>query len=134
MRTEFPSFDVLPHTPGCIPPYSPPFIDASISSRCIYCFKHAQGCTARVCGHARDLESQSVGNAFTTSWGPTETLDGVAAGKEFSIWIDNLLEVTVAEYVLLAELAPLSTNTLLQRPMIQFSLHSSPFSRLPCHL
>ncbi|KAG1772870.1 Cullin repeat-like-containing domain protein [Suillus placidus] len=42
-----------------------------------------------------------------------ETLDGVAAGREFSIWIDNLLKVTEAEYTLLAELAPLSSNTLI---------------------
>lgn len=42
-----------------------------------------------------------------------ETLDGVAAGKEFSIWIDNLLKVTEAEYTLLAELAPLSSSTLI---------------------
>ncbi|KAG2746580.1 hypothetical protein P692DRAFT_20954767 [Suillus brevipes Sb2] len=42
-----------------------------------------------------------------------ETLDGVAAGKEFSIWIDNLLRVTEAEYTLLAELAPLSSSTLI---------------------
>ncbi|KAG1727516.1 Cullin repeat-like-containing domain protein [Suillus lakei] len=42
-----------------------------------------------------------------------ETLDGVAAGKEFSTWIDNLLKVTETEYTLLAELAPLSSNTLI---------------------
>ncbi|KAG2150132.1 Cullin repeat-like-containing domain protein [Suillus cothurnatus] len=41
-----------------------------------------------------------------------ETLDGVAAGKEFSIWIDNLLKVTETEYNLLVVLAPLSSNTL----------------------
>ncbi|KAG1772900.1 Cullin repeat-like-containing domain protein [Suillus placidus] len=48
-----------------------------------------------------------------SSWNRAETLDGVAAGKEFSIWIDNLLKVTEAEYTLLAELAPLSSNTLI---------------------
>ncbi|KAG1726007.1 Cullin repeat-like-containing domain protein [Suillus paluster] len=42
-----------------------------------------------------------------------ETLDGVAAGKEFGIWIDNLLKVTETEYTLLAELAPLSSNSLI---------------------
>ncbi|KAG2739123.1 hypothetical protein P692DRAFT_20387525 [Suillus brevipes Sb2] len=42
-----------------------------------------------------------------------ETLDGVAAGKESSIWIDNLLKVTETEYALLAELAPLSSDTLI---------------------
>ncbi|KAG0697424.1 Cullin repeat-like-containing domain protein [Suillus ampliporus] len=42
-----------------------------------------------------------------------ETLDGVAAGKEFRIWIDNLLKVTETEYTLLAELAPLSSNSLI---------------------
>lgn len=42
-----------------------------------------------------------------------ETLDGVAAGKEFSIWIDNLLKVTETEYILLTELAPLFNSTLI---------------------
>ncbi|KAG1758164.1 Cullin repeat-like-containing domain protein [Suillus occidentalis] len=42
-----------------------------------------------------------------------ETLDGVAAGKKFSIWIYNLLKATEAEYTLLAELVPLSSNTLI---------------------
>ncbi|KAG1808137.1 Cullin repeat-like-containing domain protein [Suillus variegatus] len=42
-----------------------------------------------------------------------ETLDGVAAGKEFGVWIDSLLRVTETEYTLLTELAPLSGNALI---------------------
>jgi exocyst complex protein 7 len=30
-----------------------------------------------------------------------ETLDGVAAGKEFSIWIDNLLKVTEVLFIVI---------------------------------
>ncbi|KAH8089917.1 Cullin repeat-like-containing domain protein [Cristinia sonorae] len=39
----------------------------------------------------------------------SETLDGVKAGREFGVWVDNLLVVAEEEYNLLVELAPLAT-------------------------
>ncbi|KAJ8581778.1 hypothetical protein M405DRAFT_601411 [Rhizopogon salebrosus TDB-379] len=42
-----------------------------------------------------------------------ETLDGVAAGKEFGTWIDNLLKVAEIEYTLLMTLAPLSSTSVI---------------------
>ncbi|KAG2063429.1 hypothetical protein BDR04DRAFT_1188894 [Suillus decipiens] len=54
-----------------------------------------------------------------------ETLDGVAAGKEFSIWIDNLLKVTETKYTL-TEL-----TSLIKRPLHKYTFHAlSAFSAL----
>ncbi|GJE99593.1 exocyst complex component EXO70 [Phanerochaete sordida] len=42
-----------------------------------------------------------------------ETIDGVAAGREFGAWVANLLTVAEEEYDLLLELAPLPTQSVL---------------------
>ncbi|KIP11817.1 hypothetical protein PHLGIDRAFT_62971 [Phlebiopsis gigantea 11061_1 CR5-6] len=42
-----------------------------------------------------------------------ETIDGVAAGREFAAWVENLLTVAEEEYELMLEMAPLPTQALL---------------------
>ncbi|KAI0073224.1 hypothetical protein K474DRAFT_1666843 [Panus rudis PR-1116 ss-1] len=44
-----------------------------------------------------------------------ESVDGVEAGKEFGIWVGNLLTVAENEYDLLLDLAPLSTPAALEQ-------------------
>ncbi|CAL1708427.1 unnamed protein product [Somion occarium] len=43
-----------------------------------------------------------------------ETIDGIAAGKEFGKWVNDLISVAEAEYSLLLELAPLSTPSAIE--------------------
>ncbi|EMD34621.1 hypothetical protein CERSUDRAFT_86027 [Gelatoporia subvermispora B] len=42
-----------------------------------------------------------------------ETIDGVAAGREFGKWVENILKVADEEYNLLTELAPLPSQAIL---------------------
>jgi hypothetical protein len=148
MLTEFPapSLDVVPHT-LVVFLRTLPLPSTPISPRRFRYLKHAQGYTVRLCGHARELESQSAGNAFTTSWGPSRDSRWRGCWEEFSIWIDNLLKVT--EVLLLVVVftlqihsrawvrrpnMPSSPNSFLclatpslQRLMTQFLLLSLPF-------
>ncbi|TDL27127.1 hypothetical protein BD410DRAFT_895020 [Rickenella mellea] len=76
-------------------------------------------------GYEGVAESEVFGNGGRRVVDRAETVDGVSGGLEFGLWVDNLL--TVAEYDLLSELAPLLGSSI---PPTTFATLITPLGTL----